>query len=322
MNLFEILQAVTATKPNKFKLENITEQVSIGDGKFRWEDISKKIVVSKTWEAVALKQVLLPDSFPMFANQKIKSLRVHKKIYDVFANTIKILDSLNLLEVLNTYDGAYYPRRVLHSTNINSRLSVHSYGIAIDLDARTNAYNLSHELMQIHPDVVFIFEAMGWTWLGRNAVSDGMHFDWVDYGRLEHQYSFDSSVTTTKYQAISQINRSQIKEHIIEIARLHNAKLYNEYQEKMRSIIMEPETPRPETPRPELPVIIGEKNNPNNNMYTIKLYVNGKVKYVAFDMIKLENESISYPEGYIDINTNMDVISETIHVDIRTDRRK
>lgn len=56
-------------------------------------------------------------------------------------------------------------------------LSMHSYGCAIDLSPRINAFKKKWDKTTMMPEkVVEIFEAAGWQFGGRWSVGDAMHF--------------------------------------------------------------------------------------------------------------------------------------------------
>lgn len=74
------------------------------------------------------------------------------------------------------YAGCYGARFV--NADPNGRLSHHAWGIAIDVNAASNAYGARpHQDLRL----VEIMEAHGFTWGGRWLVPDGMHFEWADY---------------------------------------------------------------------------------------------------------------------------------------------
>ncbi|PYE51060.1 M15 family metallopeptidase [Deinococcus yavapaiensis] len=85
---------------------------------------------------------------------------------------------------LRTYDGLWVPRHILHDRR--NPLSVHSWGAAIDLDARWNGYGVKPVISQ---NVVRIFEMFGFAWGGRwhgnppaayYSAADGMHVEFCD----------------------------------------------------------------------------------------------------------------------------------------------
>ena len=70
--------------------------------------------------------------------------------------------------------GCFAPR----GKRVNpSALSVHSWGIAVDINAATNP--MRNTMTKDIPDTwIAIFEAIGWTWGGRFRIPDPMHMQW------------------------------------------------------------------------------------------------------------------------------------------------
>lgn len=74
------------------------------------------------------------------------------------------------------FAGCYNARFI--GRDPNARLSHHSWGIAVDLNALENPTGVRPRLST---DVVQILERHGFTWGGRWLVPDGMHFEWVRF---------------------------------------------------------------------------------------------------------------------------------------------
>ncbi len=68
------------------------------------------------------------------------------------------------------YAGCYYPRFIAGTT----RLSNHSFGLALDLNVPGNQRGTVGEMNR---DVVQIFESWGFTWGGHWRYTDPMHFE-------------------------------------------------------------------------------------------------------------------------------------------------
>ncbi|MCW2666312.1 MAG: hypothetical protein JWN57_1274 [Frankiales bacterium] len=73
---------------------------------------------------------------------------------------------------LNTYDGCYVPRFI--ERNPENSISLHTWGIAIDMDASTNYRGIRGTM---HPEVVNIFKRWGFRWGGDWRYTDPMHFE-------------------------------------------------------------------------------------------------------------------------------------------------
>lgn len=71
--------------------------------------------------------------------------------------------------------GCFAPRASRSDAN---RLSTHSWGIAVDINADTNP--MRSPMVRDIPDAwVAAFEACGWTWGGRWKTPDPMHFQFA-----------------------------------------------------------------------------------------------------------------------------------------------
>lgn len=73
---------------------------------------------------------------------------------------------------LHTYDGCYVPRFI--ESNPEHAISLHTWGIAIDMDASTNYRGIKGTM---DPRVVEIFKRWGFRWGGDWTYTDPMHFE-------------------------------------------------------------------------------------------------------------------------------------------------
>lgn len=136
-----------------------------------------------TWETENLVPVVPP--YQMYYDGKpIKTLRMHKKCA---AATLKALqaifeatngDKLLLAACGASVFGGSYNFRLMRN---GSRLSMHSYGCAIDLDPANNQLGDTTPKIAKYPFITKAFEDQGATWGGRWAGSscDGMHFQFA-----------------------------------------------------------------------------------------------------------------------------------------------
>ena len=77
-----------------------------------------------------------------------------------------------LSSTLTTYDGCYVPRFI--ERNPENSISLHTWGIAIDMDASKNYRGIKGTM---HPEVVNIFKRWGFRWGGDWQYTDPMHFE-------------------------------------------------------------------------------------------------------------------------------------------------
>jgi hypothetical protein len=128
-----------------------------------------------SWETGTLGRVGLPDSLVLGwdLSKSIRSFRAHNLLVDLFTRTFEQIHSAGLWHSVQTFDGAYNyrPKRGAPS------LSVHSWGIAVDLNESTNERGTEGDM---DTQLIEIFEANGFYWgghwLGRSR--DPMHFQY------------------------------------------------------------------------------------------------------------------------------------------------
>jgi len=107
---------------------------------------------------------------------QLRTIRVHKKcaasLERVLEGITKLYPSQEAIEQarMHLYGGAYAFRLMRGG----HKLSVHSYGAAIDLDPEQNGFGDATFTMPM--PVVELFEAEGWVWGGRWAKKDAMHY--------------------------------------------------------------------------------------------------------------------------------------------------
>ena len=130
--------------------------------------------LSPDWEENNIGLIQLP--FPMVLAWdhavSVTHMRCHKLMMPVFSDVLNQILQQGLDSLVSFFGGCYMyrPERASH------RLSVHSWGIAIDLDPETNKMGTAGD---IDPRVVSIFKSAGFTWGGdflNEARKDPMHF--------------------------------------------------------------------------------------------------------------------------------------------------
>lgn len=134
--------------------------------------------MSPVWERENLV-VITPPFRMTYAGQKIGRIRVHRHC------------AQSLLRVLNNLkDAAGGKQKVLDHWGVSifggvvnyrlmrggNRLSIHSYGAAIDLDPARNGLGDQTPNFANHPEVLEAFAKEGWLWGGSWSRKDGMHW--------------------------------------------------------------------------------------------------------------------------------------------------
>lgn len=104
-------------------------------------------------------------------SRRITKLYCHKKLAPVFLDVFEDIQREGLRGEIRTFGGCFNYR----AKRAASKLSTHSWAIAIDINPETNAMGTNGDM---HPGVVEIFQAHGFKWggdwPGRNK--DSMHF--------------------------------------------------------------------------------------------------------------------------------------------------
>ena len=96
----------------------------------------------------------------------------HRKLTVVIVGLFIELKNQQLIRKIRSYDGCYVPRRKMN--NPDNSLSVHSWGIALDFNAKTNMPGTPGD---ISDDLIRLFCRHGFYWGGN--FGDPMHFQYV-----------------------------------------------------------------------------------------------------------------------------------------------
>jgi len=130
--------------------------VDLGDG---------MIVIDPAWVREWVVVVDLPH---------LGRTRTNRLMVDPLVNVINELDSQGLIDLLRPHEfaGSWVPRHI--DWLPNRPLSWHAWGLAIDVNAHSNALGATPTL---DPRVVAAFEKWGFRWGGRWSRPDGMHFE-------------------------------------------------------------------------------------------------------------------------------------------------
>jgi D-alanyl-D-alanine carboxypeptidase len=127
------------------------------------------------WETQFMVSANMPFALPLdwAPAQSTSSIRCHELIAPLLQTVFADIVSKGLQGSVKTYGGGYNWRMKRGQT----KPSTHSWGIAIDLNARTNAMGTPGNM---DPALVAVFEGCGFTWGGRwpGANKDPMHFQY------------------------------------------------------------------------------------------------------------------------------------------------
>jgi len=96
----------------------------------------------------------------------------HRLMIPQLRGALQAVQDAGLAGTIHTYDGCYVPRFI--ERNPAHAISLHTWGIAIDLDASTNGRGGRGTM---DPRVVRIFKQWGFRWGGDWSYTDPMHFE-------------------------------------------------------------------------------------------------------------------------------------------------
>ena len=110
----------------------------------------------------------------------------HRKIFPQLRRALEELRKRGLAHTAtrSNYAGCFNPRFISSYTGSDvgpvKRLSRHAYGIALDINAGTNPFGRRPRQDR---RLVRVMKKWGFTWGGRWALPDGMHFEWERFRR-------------------------------------------------------------------------------------------------------------------------------------------
>jgi hypothetical protein len=96
----------------------------------------------------------------------------HRLMIPQLRGALQEVQDVGLGHLLKTYDGCYVPRFI--ARNPDNSISLHTWGIAIDMDAATNYRGIRGTM---DDRIVAIFKRWGFRWGGDWAYTDPMHFE-------------------------------------------------------------------------------------------------------------------------------------------------
>lgn len=98
-----------------------------------------------------------------------KKIYCNKDLIQPLKTVLQLIIDRNLQSHIHSFDGCFNIRKKVS----NNSYSLHSWGVAIDINAKENGYGVWPELNR---DLAECFEQSGFEWGGRWVVPDGMHF--------------------------------------------------------------------------------------------------------------------------------------------------
>lgn len=130
--------------------------------------------------AAWVTQHIAPFSHPVLAALGHPAVSLHRLAHPHFQAVFDRIDALGLGSLIQTFDGGWVPRHKNWDPG-NPDLSSHSWGVAIDLNARWNGAGHPPASPGQQGDLtplVPLFAAQGFAWGGHFSSNvDGMHFE-------------------------------------------------------------------------------------------------------------------------------------------------
>lgn len=142
-----------------------------GEANSHWE--SNNIVRIQTpWQLVTAWDFMPVKSVRMHQKCKVSLEIIFSRIWDAADRRQQKINEWGM----NLYAGGYNFRPMRGS----SRLSMHSWGCAIDFDSSRNSFGDRTPNFALIPPVLEAFASEGWTWGGSWSKPDGMHWQAAD----------------------------------------------------------------------------------------------------------------------------------------------
>jgi hypothetical protein len=143
-------------------------------GAFDWqEDPHRKglVLVEARWTRGSI--IPLPNTWGIVnCEGKIANIECHRLVAAKIAAAFNDLAGQGLIGLVKTFDGCFVPRHICW--NPKRRLSSHTWGVALDVNARWCPYG--SEASQ-PAKLLSAFRAHGFVWGGEFSTPDPMHFE-------------------------------------------------------------------------------------------------------------------------------------------------
>lgn len=154
-------------------------------GRFAWRDDPKRrgrVQILGEWQRQHIVSFVPPFGLSDGRGRGISVIQCHALAAPPLKGVLHDLWARQLCHLINTFDGCFVPRHM--GWNPRRPLSRHSWGIAVDVNARLFPYG-----SRARQDVKLIgaFKRRGFTWGGDWRVPDPMHFEIVDLSQPARQ---------------------------------------------------------------------------------------------------------------------------------------
>ena len=147
-------------------------------GRFAWRDHPTQrglVEILGDWPRQNIIAVAPPFELRDGRGRPLSVVRCHRLAAPALRRVLEDLAARNLGHLINTFDGCFVPRHM--GWDPKRALSRHSWGIAVDVNARMFPYG-SRERQ--NDRLIAAFSRAGFTWGGDWRQPDPMHFEIVD----------------------------------------------------------------------------------------------------------------------------------------------
>lgn len=125
------------------------------------------------WEQQQLTLARLPFPIPyvVVPHPLVTRINCHKKLADIFVQVFTEIQNQGLAGKIVSYGGCFNFR----TKRLSTKISTHSWGIAVDLNPETNQQGTTGNM---DPQVIKVFQSFGFKWGGEfsGKSQDPMHF--------------------------------------------------------------------------------------------------------------------------------------------------
>lgn len=154
------------------------EWVEATFGRFAWRDDPDRrgaVEILGEWPRRNIVSIAPPFELRDGRGRPARVIHCHRRAAPALERVLRDLAARGLGHLINTYDGCWVARHM--GWDPARPLSRHSWGIAIDVNARMCPYGSRRRQDE---RLVRAFERQGFTWGGSWRTPDPMHFELVD----------------------------------------------------------------------------------------------------------------------------------------------
>lgn len=146
-------------------------------GRFDWHDDPARrgaVIIPPEWISANIARIQPPFALRDGLGRPLSSIPCHGLIAELLIAILVDIKDRALCHLINTFDGCFVPRHM--SWDPARSLSHHSWGIAVDVNARLFPYGSK---TRQNAQLIAAFRRRGFEWGGDWSTPDPMHFEIV-----------------------------------------------------------------------------------------------------------------------------------------------